>query len=138
MEEFKNLKRVAMSELRKLNAQYANKEEFSESDAKKYDCMMHGLKCQLTVEAMLEAKEGGEEEEWVQEQGNSGRRGRASNGRFVSREGGGGGGSGTAQQSFAEGFSQGYSEAMNQYSEAMSNGGNSGHYQMMPYPQRRW
>ena len=34
MEDFKNLKRVAMSELRKLDAQYANKEEFSESDAK--------------------------------------------------------------------------------------------------------
>ena len=69
MEEFKNLRRVALSELRKLNAQYANKEEFSEGDAKKYDCLMHGLKCQLTAEAMLEAEEGVGEEEWTQERG---------------------------------------------------------------------
>ena len=58
--------------------------------------------------------------------GMSGRRGRAANGRYVSRD---------SNESFAEGFSQGYSEAMNQM-----NGGNSGHYPMTPpyYPNRRF
>lgn len=60
--EFKNLKRVALSELRKLDQAYAGKDEFSEGDAKKYDCLMHGLKCQLTSEGMLEAMEGNEED----------------------------------------------------------------------------
>lgn len=76
--------------------------------------------------------------------GNSGYRGRAANGRFVSR----------ANSSYADGYSQGYSEAMNQmsgnnnysegynrgYSEAMNSqqNGNSGHYPMMPYGPRRW
>ena len=112
MEEFKNLKRVAMSELKKLDASYANKDEFSESDARKYDCMMHGLKSQLAVEGML----GFEEEEHMEEYTGgmmSGRRGRAANGRFVSRDGG---------SSYAEGYSQGYSEGMRQ----------SGHFMMPP------
>lgn len=123
MEEFKNLKRVAMSELRKLDAQYANKEEFSESDAKKYDCMMHGLKCQLTAEAMLNS-EFEDENGYDMNSGMSGRRGRSPmTGRYVSRDGG---------NSYADGYSQGYSEAMDQMN-------NSGHYPMMGgYPPRRW
>lgn len=113
--EFKNLKRVAINELKKLDAMYANKDEFSESDAKKYDCMMHGLKCQLTAEAMLEA----EEYEGYSGDNMSGRRGRAANGRYVSRDDG-----------YSQGYSRGYSEAMNQM---------SGHYPMMPYPpERKW
>ena len=120
MEEFKNLKRVALNEARKLDAAYANKDEFSESDMKKYDCIMHGLKSQLTAEAMMEA-------EGYEEEGNggmSGMRGRsATTGRYISRD----------SASYADGYSQGYSEAMNQM-----NGGNSGHYPMMPYPPRRW
>ena len=130
MMEFKNLKRVAMNELRKLEAAYANKDEFAEADAKKYDCLWHGLKCQLTAEAMMEA----EQESYPDEGGMSGRRGRSTvTGRYVSRDGG---------QSYAEGYSQGYNEAMNQrnqgrsysdgydrgYSEAMRQ---SGHYPMM-------
>lgn len=114
MEDFKNLKRVAMSELRKLDAQYANKEEFSESDAKMYNCLMHGLKSQLTAEAMIEAEEMGEE-------GYSGRRGRGSDGRYTS---------------YSDGYSQGYSEAMSRYMEPMRNNA-SGHYPV-EYPQRRW
>lgn len=107
MEEFKNLKRVAINELRKLDSAYANKEEFTESDAKKYDCMMHGLKCQLTSEAMMEA-EGGYEGDM------SGMRGRGANGRYVSRDSG---------NSYADGYSAGYSEGMRM----------SGHYPpMMP------
>lgn len=56
----------------------------------------------------------------------SGRRGRSSvTGRYISRDGG---------SSYADGYSQGYSEAMNQM-----NGVNSGHYPMPPYyPSRRY
>ena len=127
MEEFKNLKRVAMNELRKMDAAYANKDEFSESDSKKYDCLMPGLKCQLTSEAMLEPEEYGEEG-MSRTDGMSGRRGRSmTTGRYISRD------SGT---SYAEGYSQGYSEAMNQMN---GNGMSSGHYPpAMPYPPRRW
>lgn len=116
MEEFKNLKRVAINELKKLDASYANKDEFSEADSKKYDCLMHGLKCQLSSETMLES-----EEEYMDEYagGMSGRRGRAANGRFVSREAG---------SSYAEGYSQGYSEGMRQ----------SGHYPPMMDPRFKY
>ena len=107
MMEFKNLKRVALNELRKLNAAYANKDEFAESDAKKYDCLWHGLKCQLTSEAMMEAEEGGM----------SGRRGRSPvTGRYVSRDGG---------NSYADGYSRGYSEAMMQLNGPRSISGSS-------------
>lgn len=78
MKEFKNLKRVAIEELEKLDSQYANKNEFTEKDAETYRCLMHGLKSQLTAEAMMEAKE--------YEGGMSGYRGRGMNGRYVSRD----------------------------------------------------
>lgn len=131
MKEFDNLKRVAMNELKKLNAAYASKNEFEESDAKKFDCLSHGLKCLLTAEAMLEADE-------YEESGISGRRGRGADGRYVSRDG------------YREGYDRGYSEAMSRkvnddpyangfnsgYSEAMNA---SGHNMPMPYPARqRW
>lgn len=125
MEDFKNLKRVAVSELRKLDAQYANKEEFSESDAKLYNCLMHGLKSQLTAEAMIEADEYeiGEGGMSGTRMNYSGRRGRGADGRFVSRESG---------ESYAEGYNRGYSEAMSQ----VGGGNTSGHYP--PYYPVRW
>lgn len=92
----------------------------------------HTMKSKQTSEAMYEASEyeGGISSMSSNNQngnGNSGYRGRAMNGRFVSRE--------SANNSYAEGYSRGYSEAMNQ----MNNGGNSGHYPMMPYDSpRRW
>lgn len=125
MEDFKNLKRVAMSELRKLDAQYANKEEFSESDAKMYNCLMHGLKSQLTAEAMIEAEEyeGGEGGMSGTRMTYSGRRGRGADGRYVSMG---------ANKDYAEGYDRGYSEAMNH----MGGGNTSGHYP--PYYPVRW
>ena len=112
MDEFKNLKRVAMSELKRLDAKYANRDEFAKEDIECYDKLMHGLKSQLTSEAMMEA------EEYEQEENMSGRRGRSSvTGRFVSRDGG---------NSYAEGYSRGYSEAMSQQREM------SGHYYYPP------
>lgn len=138
--EFKNLKRVAKEEVEKLDAAYANKSEFTDKDAEMYKCLMSGLKDQLTVEGMMNAKE--YEEDGEEMEGMSGRRGRAMNGRFVSREGG---------QSYAEGYSQGYNEGMRQarenenmmhqsgmsYSDGYSRGYNegmrqSGHYPMYP------
>ena len=140
--EFKNLKRVAKEEVEKLDAAYANKSEFTDKDAELYKCLMSGLKDQLAVEGMMNAgeyEEGGDEPE-----GMSGRRGRAMNGRFVSRDGG---------QSYADGYSQGYNEGMRQareneavmhrssmsYDDGYSRGYNegmrqSGHYPMYPGP----
>lgn len=118
MMEFRNLKRVAMRELQKLDAKYADKEEFGEADAKMYDCLMHGLKCQLTAEAMMQAEES-------EAEGMSGRRGRSSvTGRYVSRDGG---------QSYADGYSQGYSEAMTQHPDGQSyaDGYNQGYSEAM-------
>lgn len=79
---YDNLKRVAMNELSKLDGAYAGKDEFVDTDAKKFDCLSHGLKCLLTAVAMLEA------EEYGYESGNmSGRRGRnPMNGQYVSRD----------------------------------------------------
>ena len=78
MEKFANLKRVVIEELEKLNAEYANKSEFTEKDAETYKCLMHGLKCQLTAEAMMEADS--------YERGMSGARGRGMDGRYISRD----------------------------------------------------
>lgn len=140
--EFKNLKRVAKEEAEKLDALYANKSEFTEKDAELYKCLMSGLKDQLAVEGMMSAKE--YEEEGEEPEGMSGRRGRAMNGRFVSRDGG---------QSYADGYSHGYNEGMRHsreneamdrrsgmsYDEGYSRGYNegmrqSGHYPMYPGP----
>lgn len=115
---FENLNRVAMNELKKLDMAYANKEEFSPEDAKKYECLMHGWKCQLTSEAMHEA----ESQAYGNEtNGMSGMRGRnPMNGRYVSR--------GPQQphmgndMSYADGYSEGYREGMQQ----------SGHFPTMP------
>lgn len=119
MEDFKNLKRVAMNELRMLDEQYAGKEQFTDGDCKQYDLLVHALKCHLTIKAMLEA----EEEEWEgSENGISGRRGRAANGRYVSRDG-------MPNRSYSQGFQDGVNSM--QEPEA------SGHYPYPYYP-RRW
>lgn len=104
----------------------------TEIDLEKLDKLYHTKKDLLATHGM----ENPEEYEGFSGEGDmSGRRGRSSvTGRFVSRDGG---------QSYAEGYSQGYSEAMNQqsgnrnysngysqgYSEAMKQ---SGHYPMYP------
>ena len=82
-------------------------------ELERLDKLYHAKKSLLTASAMEEAEEG-----------YSGARGRnASNGRYMSRDGG---------SSYADGYSQGYSEAMNQMND-------SGHYPMMPgYDNRRW
>lgn len=122
MKEFKNLKRIAQEELEKLDAQYANKSEFTAADAEMYKCLMMALEKQMRIEQIQEEMGMGEEEGM---EGMSGRRGRSSvTGRYVSREGG---------NSYADGYSQGYSEGMRQ-------GGMSGHWppMMPPYHDERY
>lgn len=116
MKEFKNLKRIAQEELEKLDAQYANKSEFTAADAEMYKCLMMALEKQMRIEQIQEEMGMGEEEGM---EGMSGRRGRSPmTGRYVSRDGG---------NSYADGYSQGYSEGMRQM---------SGHWPPMPYPER--
>ena len=110
---FKNLYRVAMNEAKKLDTALAGKEEFSDAEAKKYECIMHGLKSQLTSEAMIEAEEYATEGH--PEEGMSGRRMRSSTtGRYMSGD------------NYADGYSSGYSEGLRQSI------GMSGHWPPMP------
>lgn len=111
MKEMKNLKRVAQEELEKLDAKYASQSEFTKDDAELYKCLWIGFEKQLRAEQILSEMGEFDEDEMP---GMSGRRGRAMNGRYVSRDGG---------NSYAAGYSQGYSEAMGQM---------SGHYPMYP------
>lgn len=50
MKELKNLKRVAQEELEKLDAQYANKSEFTAADAEMYKCLTMALEKQMRIE----------------------------------------------------------------------------------------
>lgn len=116
MKEMKNLKRVAMEELEKLDAQYANKNEFTAADAEMYKCLVMAIEKQMRIE-QIEDEMGMYDEE---SEGFSGRRGRnPMTGRYVSRDGG---------NSYADGYSNGYSEGMRQ--------GMSGHWPPMMPPER--
>ena len=122
MEKFEALEKAMCKELETLEQKLKGAAEMSVQDLEKVDKLAHAMKSLATYKAMKEA----EEEYGEGEEGFSGRRGRAMNGRFVSRDGG---------SSYSDGYSQGYAEAMSQM-----NGGNSGHYPMMPpyYPGRRY
>jgi len=121
MEKFEALEKAMCKELETLEKKLGGMAEMSVQDLEKVDKLAHAMKSLATYKAMKEAEEYEEGEE-----GFSGRRGRAMNGRYVSRDGG---------SSYSDGYSQGYAEAMSQM-----NGGNSGHYPMMPpyYPNRRY
>ena len=112
------LEQKMCKELELLEQRYsANTAEMSIQDLDKIDKLYHALKSMATYHAMKDAEE-------YEQGGFSGRRGRAANGQYVSRDGG---------DSYHEGYANGYSEAMSQ----MMNGGNSGGHM---YPQRypRW
>jgi len=113
MEKFEALEKAMCKELETLEKKMNGSAEMSIQDLDKIDKLVHAMKSLVTYKAMKEA-----EEDYGEEDGMSGRRGRGMNGRYVSRDGG---------SSYADGYSQGYSEAMNQMV------GNSGHYPMM-YP----
>lgn len=124
------LEQKMCKEVEMIEAKYAQNPsaEMSMQDLEKLNKLYHTLKSQATYVAMKDAEQHMEEDGGYSENqnGNSGRRGRAANGRYVSRE---------SANSYADGYSQGYSEAMNQMN------GNSGHYPM-PYSDqhipRRW
>ena len=77
---FDNLIRVNLNELNKLNAAYANKEEFSEADAKKLDMFT------CTLSRLMKSLPYIEEYGWDQNHDLSGRRGRDSMGRYASMD----------------------------------------------------
>lgn len=118
MEELKNLKRVALNELRLLDEAYAGKDQFSESDCKRYEALTHALKSHLAVEAMLKA------EEEHNDTGMSERRGRAANGQYVSRD-------------WPDpGYSQGFRDGVNAMGEPHTM--SEGPYHRYPYAPRNW
>lgn len=92
--EFKRHEKIEQrmcKELEMLEAKYAQNpsQEMTIQDLDRIDKLYHALKCMATYDAMKEAEEY-EEEGWsgMDEygRGTSGRRGRAMNGRYVSRD----------------------------------------------------
>ena len=77
---FDNLIRVNLNELHKLDAAYANKDEFTEADTKKFDM----LTC--TLSRLMKSLPYIEEYGYDQDQSISGRRGRDSMGRYASMD----------------------------------------------------
>ena len=116
MEMHENFKRHLCKEIEELESQVTRNQNMSSQDLEKLDKMYHLKKSLLTADAMEEATEDYED-------GMSGRRGRGANGRYVSRD------------TYAEGYSRGYSEAMEHPRNQMS-----GHYPDPCYnpPDRRW
>lgn len=100
MSKFESLEKAMCKELEALEQKMKSGTEMSTADLEKIDKLTHAMKSLATYTAMKEAEEG------YSEDGMSGRRGRAMNGRYVSRDGG----------SYADGYSQGYSEGMRQAS----------------------
>ena len=95
-------------ELDAIEEKLQNGAEMSMQDLEKIDKLYHALKSKATYDAMKDA-------EGYEDRGMSGYRGRAANGRYVSRD----------NENYTDGYSQGYSEAMNQM-------GHSGQYPMYP------
>ena len=123
------LEQKMCKEVEMIEAKYAQNPsaEMSTQDLDRLNKLYHTLKSQATWTAMKDAEDYMEEKDYGNNQnGMSGRRGRAANGRYISRE---------SANSYADGYSQGYSEAMNQMN------GNSGHYPVYSPDQhapRRW
>lgn len=108
-------------EITEVTEQVQKEGTMSDKNLDRLDKLYHLKKEMLTTKAMLDAED-------YEKDGFSGRRGRGSDGRYISRNGNNGG------ESYTEGYSDGYSEAMNQMKT-------SGHYPMMDYqnyPTRRW
>lgn len=103
MNKFEKLEKKMCMELEAIEQKLASGTEMSETDLKRADMLAHAMKSLATYTAMKEAEEEYGEEGFSGEM--SGRRGRAMNGRFVSRDGG---------NSYADGYSRGYAEGMNQ------------------------
>ena len=103
MEKFEALEKKLCQELEAIEQKVKGGAEMSVQDLEKIDKLAHAMKSLATYKAMREA------EEW-DEEGMSGRRGRAMNGRYVSRDYG--------PRSYDDGY--------------------SGYYPHMWPPERRW
>ena len=123
-EMFEIVEKQVCKEICQIAEQIQKTQSMTVQDLEKLDKLYHLKKDMLTAAAMEEAEE--YSDGMSSEGGNSGYRGRAANGQYISRES-------RNSQSYADGYSQGYSEAMNQM-----NGGNSGHFQMYPPRYPRW
>lgn len=111
------LEQKMCKEIELIENKYMNSNgEMAIQDLEKLDKLFHTLKSMATYYAMKEAEE-------YTEGGMSGYRGRAANGRYVSRDSG---------ESYSEGYDRGYSEAMNRMSGRNGGDGYSGHYYMPP------
>lgn len=91
MKELRNLKRVAIEELEKLDAEYASKSEFDKEDADLYKCLVMALEKHMRIE-QIESEMHGEV------------RGYSSTGMSNGYRG----------SSYADGYSEGYREGVNQ------------------------
>ena len=100
MQKYEMIEKAMCKEMEDIEHKLQGNAEMSETDLKRVDLLAHAMKSLATYKAMKEA-----EEYEYDEGGMSGRRGRAANGRYVSRDGG---------SSYADGYSQGYSAAMSQ------------------------
>lgn len=119
MKKHEILEHKLCKELDNISEKLSGGAEMTAQDLQRVDMIYHALKSLATYKAMKEAEDY-EEDGWSNDGsmggGNSGRRGRAANGRYVSRD---------SDQNYAEGYSQGYMD-----------GQQSGHMPM--YPPRRW
>lgn len=113
--KFEVLEKSMCKELENIERKLEGGQEMSIQDLDKADKLVHAMKSLATYKAMKEAEE-------YEQDGFSGRRGRGADGRYVSRTGN----EMSSRQSYDDGYSRGYSEAMNQ----MNRDGNSGHYPM--------
>ena len=94
------LEKKLKSELEAIETKLASGVEMTEKDLDRIDKLAHALKslkCYMDME--------GADEEW-EDAGMSGRRGRAANGRYISRDAG---------RSYSDGYSRGYAEAMSRH-----------------------
>lgn len=80
MDKFEALEKSMCKELEAIEQKLKGGTEMSETDLKRVDMLAHALKSLATYKAMMEASE------WNDEGDMSGRRGRAANGRYVSRD----------------------------------------------------
>ncbi len=106
MINFDVFEKAICKELETIEQAWKTKPEMSTQDLDRIDKLFHALKDLQTCRAMKEAEEYGND---MSSDNMSGYRGRAANGRFVSRE----------SQSYAEGYSRGYDEGRSAASRYM-------------------
>lgn len=109
MEKFESLEKALCKEMEAIEQKLKAGTEMSVQDLDKVDKLAHAMKSLATYKAMKEAEEQG-----YSEDGFSGRRGRAMNGQYVSRDPG--------YSGYGRSYDNGY----------------SGHYPPEWFPDRRW